>query len=164
MSPTHEANPKTFNFRHLHPQILLGTASDRYAAWIGQICSKDHYEGLITKRSRIIAGKTLIEEVLPVDSVKEFFEHFPVLKIISLFLLLDRRRTPVKSSLSICCLGITGLSGAGSIPYITCPAFWRPFFISTGNLKFDDRVCYSNTRKCLHGTPACFHNLRRIRL
>jgi uncharacterized protein YecE (DUF72 family) len=26
-------------------------------------------------------GKTFIEEVLPVDSVQEYFEHFPVLEI-----------------------------------------------------------------------------------
>jgi hypothetical protein len=69
---------KNFNFLSLHPQILIGTASDRYAGWLGQIYSHDRYRGRITKRTKIIAGKSFIEEVLPVDSVEEYFEHFPV--------------------------------------------------------------------------------------
>jgi uncharacterized protein YecE (DUF72 family) len=72
---------ENFNFHPLHPQILIGTASDRYAGWLGQIYSPDRYPGRITQRSKIIAGKTFIEEVLPVDSVEEYFEHFPVLEI-----------------------------------------------------------------------------------
>ena len=59
----------------------MGTASDRYAGWIGQIYSNDRYEGRITKRTKIIGGKSFMEEVLPVDSVKEYFEHFSVLEI-----------------------------------------------------------------------------------
>ena len=35
-----EPRIKEFRFRHLHPNILIGTASDRYAGWIGQIYSK----------------------------------------------------------------------------------------------------------------------------
>jgi len=99
MSPTLEANPQTFHFRNLHPQIILGTASDRYSGWIGQIYSKDRYEGRITKRARIIAGKTFIEEVLPVDSSKEYFEHFPVLEIDFTFyrLLLDQDGQPTQN-------------------------------------------------------------------
>jgi hypothetical protein len=72
---------ENFNFFNLHPQVFLGAASDRYAGWIGQIYSADGYTGRITQRSKIIAGKTFIEEVLPVDSVEEYFEHFPVLEI-----------------------------------------------------------------------------------
>jgi uncharacterized protein YecE (DUF72 family) len=96
MSPTLEANPQTFHFRNLHPQILLGTASDRYSGWIGQIYSKDHYTGRITKRTKVITGKAFIEEVLPVDSSKEYFEHFPVLEIDFTFyrLLLDQDGQP----------------------------------------------------------------------
>ena len=41
--------PKTylesFHFRNLHPKVLIGTASDRYAGWIGQIYSQDRYAG-----------------------------------------------------------------------------------------------------------------------
>ena len=81
MSATSETNPQTFNFRNLHPQVLIGTASDRYAGWIGQIYCPDRYTGRITKRTKIIAGKTFIEEVLPIDSVEEYFHHFQVLEI-----------------------------------------------------------------------------------
>lgn len=73
--------PKTFHFRNLHPQIFIGTASDRYAGWIAQIYSQDRYKGRITKRTKIIDGRSFTEEVLPVDSMGEYFDHFPVLKI-----------------------------------------------------------------------------------
>src|SRR5450759_1272492 len=77
-----KTNLKPFHFRNIHPLISIGTASDRYAGWIGQIYSQDRYEGRITKRTKIISGKTFVEEVLPVDSVEEYFEHFPVLSLI----------------------------------------------------------------------------------
>jgi uncharacterized protein YecE (DUF72 family) len=90
---------ETFKFRSLHPQILIGTASDRYAGWIGQIYSPDRYQGRITKRTKVIAGKSFIEEVLPVDSVKEYFKHFPVLEIDFTFyrLLLDQQGQPTQN-------------------------------------------------------------------
>src|SRR4030065_2905903 len=72
---------ENFNFRSLHPQVFIGTASDRYAAWIGQIYSQDRYAGRITKRTKIVGGNTFVEEVLPVDSVEEYFTHFQVLEI-----------------------------------------------------------------------------------
>ncbi len=99
MSPPPEANLQTFNFRSLHPQLLIGIASDRYSGWIGQIYSPDRYTGRITKRTKIIAGKTFIEEVLPVDSVEEYFEHFPVLEIDFTFyrLLLDENGQPTQN-------------------------------------------------------------------
>jgi uncharacterized protein YecE (DUF72 family) len=81
MSECPKTNPEKFYFRNLHPQVFLGTASDRYAGWLGQIYSEEHYRGRITTRTKIIAGKSFIEEVLPVDSVEEYFEHFPVLEI-----------------------------------------------------------------------------------
>jgi hypothetical protein len=70
-----------FTFRNLHPKILIGTASDRYAGWINQIYSPSRYKNRITKRTKIIAGKSYTEEVLPVDSVEEYFQHFSVLEI-----------------------------------------------------------------------------------
>ena len=70
-----------FNFRDLHPQLLIGTASDRYAGWIGQIYSQERYEGRATKRTKIVAGRSFVEEVLPVASVEEYFSHFSVLEI-----------------------------------------------------------------------------------
>jgi uncharacterized protein YecE (DUF72 family) len=81
MSEGPKTNPEKFYFRNLHPQVFLGTASDRYAGWLGQIYSQECYQGRITNRTKIIAGKSFIEEVLPVDSVEEYFEHFPVLEI-----------------------------------------------------------------------------------
>ena len=72
---------QSFHFRNLHPQILIGTASDRYAGWLNQIYTPSRYKNRITKRTKIIAGQSFIEEVLPVDSVEEYFEHFSVLEI-----------------------------------------------------------------------------------
>jgi uncharacterized protein YecE (DUF72 family) len=90
---------KAFQFRGIHPQLFIGTASDRYAGWIGQIYSKDRYEGRISKRTKIIAGKSFVEEVLPVDSVEEYFEHFPVLEIDFTFYrpLLDHAAQPTQN-------------------------------------------------------------------
>jgi len=72
-------DPDRFLFRDLHPQIKIGTASDRYAGWIGQVYSEGKYK--ITSRSKSLGGKSFKEEVLPVESVKEYFEHFSVLEI-----------------------------------------------------------------------------------
>ena len=36
-----QASLDRFRFRDLHPNILVGMASDRYAGWIGQIYSED---------------------------------------------------------------------------------------------------------------------------
>jgi uncharacterized protein YecE (DUF72 family) len=59
----------------------LGTASDRYAGWLGQIYSQERYAGRITRRTNTVGGKSFVEGVLPVDSVREYFEHFRVLEI-----------------------------------------------------------------------------------
>ena len=87
---------RPFPERPLHIQVLMGTASDRYSGWIGQIYSKDRYIGRITKRTRIIAGRTFIDEVLPVDSVGEHFGHFSVLEVDFTFyrLLIDQNGQP----------------------------------------------------------------------
>ena len=39
-----------FKFRGLHPDVFIGTASDRYAGWIGQIYSAERYGDRITRR------------------------------------------------------------------------------------------------------------------
>lgn len=91
-------DPETFHFRRLHPLVSIGTASDRYAGWIGQIYTPERYAGLLTRRSRTVGGRTFVEEVLPVESLTEYFEHFPVLELDFIFyrLLLeeDGRPTP----------------------------------------------------------------------
>jgi uncharacterized protein YecE (DUF72 family) len=78
------ANPQdlaTFHFRELHPDIFMGTTSDRYAGWLGQIYTRERYSGRITRRTNVVGGKKFIAEVLPVDSVEEYFDHFRVLEI-----------------------------------------------------------------------------------
>lgn len=81
MTPWDTFNPDKFEFRGLHPKVRPGTASDRYSGWIGQIYTADRYTGRITKRSHTVGGKSFVENVLPVDSVGEYFEHFRVLEI-----------------------------------------------------------------------------------
>jgi uncharacterized protein YecE (DUF72 family) len=88
-----------FFFRSLHPHISLGTASDRYAGWIGQIYSKEKYDKRISRRSKVIKGKTFSERTLPVDSLEEYFKHFSVLEIDYTFyrLLLDDKGKPTQN-------------------------------------------------------------------
>jgi uncharacterized protein YecE (DUF72 family) len=85
-----------FMFRGLHPMVFLGTASDRYAGWIGQIYPEGIYSGKITRRSKTVGEQTVTEEVLPVESVKEYFRHFAVLELDFTFysLLLDKDLKP----------------------------------------------------------------------
>lgn len=72
---------ETFHFRGLHPSVCLGTASDRYAGWIGQIYSPGRYESRISRRTKTLGEKSFVEQVLPVESVAEYFEHFSVLEL-----------------------------------------------------------------------------------
>ncbi len=81
MAKTTESRAKGFLFRELSQNILVGTASDRYAGWIGQIYSAGRYEKGITRRSHKVGDKIFNEETLPVESVAEYFEHFPLLEI-----------------------------------------------------------------------------------
>ena len=85
-----------FMFRELHSGVLLGTASDRYAGWLGQIYSKERFGGKTSKRSKTVGGQTLTEELLPVESVQEYFQHFSVLELDFTFysLLLDDHSNP----------------------------------------------------------------------
>lgn len=71
----------SFYFRDLHPDVFMGTASDRYVGWVGQIYSFRRYADRITRRSNRVGGKSFVEEVLPVESVKEYFQHFRVLEL-----------------------------------------------------------------------------------
>jgi uncharacterized protein YecE (DUF72 family) len=72
---------QAFMFRNLHPGVCLGTASDRYAGWLGQIYSTKRFGGKISKRSKTVGGKTVTEELLPVESVQEYFQHFSILEL-----------------------------------------------------------------------------------
>ena len=88
-----------FQFRGLHPKLRLGTASDRYAGWIGQIYTRERYRDRTSRRRNTVGGKSFLEEVLPVDSVEEYFEHFQVLEIDYTFYspLLDKNRNPTQN-------------------------------------------------------------------
>ena len=55
-----------FQFRDLHPDLFIGTASDRYAGWMGQIYAQERFGRNITRRSKKIGDKTYADEVLPV--------------------------------------------------------------------------------------------------
>jgi uncharacterized protein YecE (DUF72 family) len=59
----------------------MGTASDRYAGWIGQVYSPDRYINRIRSRQNRVGGRSFVEQVLPVESVQEYFEHFGVLEL-----------------------------------------------------------------------------------
>ena len=94
-----------FQFRNLHPNVFMGTASDRYAGWIGQIYSGERYANKISRRSKRIGGKTFVEEVLPVESVEEYFRHFRVLVAVTRRPLPDsgcRRTSPGFRPFRIC--------------------------------------------------------------
>lgn len=68
------------DLRAIHPNLRLGTASDRYAGWIGQIYPET-YRDDISSRSRKLKGRNFQERTLPVDSVKYYFQHFEVLEL-----------------------------------------------------------------------------------
>ena len=72
---------KRYQFRGLHPNIFIGMASDRYAGWIGQVYSEGRYAQGMTRRTHKVGERSFVEEVLPVESVEEYFEHFPTLEI-----------------------------------------------------------------------------------
>lgn len=69
-----------FVFHGVHPKLLFGTASDRYAGWIGQIYS-DKWTSHVRKRGRNLGGQRFEERTVPVASAEEYFEHFNVLEI-----------------------------------------------------------------------------------
>jgi uncharacterized protein YecE (DUF72 family) len=85
-----------FMFREIHPGVSMGTASDRYAGWLGQIYSPERFGGKISKRSKTVGNRTVTEELLPVESVQEYFQHFSILELDFTFysLLLDDHSNP----------------------------------------------------------------------
>lgn len=99
MHPLVKSDLGKFHFRQIHPLVRIGTASDRYAGWLGQIYSEERYRGRISRRTKVVGERSLVEEVLPVDSVVEYFEHFPVLEIDFTFYrpLLDQSGKPTQN-------------------------------------------------------------------
>ena len=99
MAGRDKVNPNEYLFRGVHSNILFGMASDRYTGWMGEIYSADRYANRITERKHTVGGKAFTERVLPVESVREYFEHFPVLEIDYTFyrLLLDDKGNPTQN-------------------------------------------------------------------
>jgi hypothetical protein len=99
MKLTLKERKENFLFKNIHPHLSIGTTSDRYAGWMGQIYSEEKYLGRITRRTTSVGGKTFTEEVLPVDSVIEYYDHFSVLEIDFTFYrpLVDRKGTPTQN-------------------------------------------------------------------
>ena len=60
-STTNPFNLPTFRFRDIHPKISIGTASDRYAGWIGQIYTKERYHRRIARRTHTAGGNPLLK-------------------------------------------------------------------------------------------------------
>jgi uncharacterized protein YecE (DUF72 family) len=75
------ADPARYRFRDLDPRVRLGTASDRYAGWLGQIYSPERFAHRVTRRTKTLGRRRFTEEVLPVECAGEYFEHFPVLEL-----------------------------------------------------------------------------------
>jgi uncharacterized protein YecE (DUF72 family) len=69
-----------YDFRGVRPGARFGTASDRYAGWIGQVYPA-RYATKTEGRTRTLGGETFREEKVPVASVRDYFEHFEVLEL-----------------------------------------------------------------------------------
>ena len=71
---------RPFDFTKIHPQVRFGTASDRYAGWIGQIYDQSWASKVKTRRKKL-GGRSFKEGVVPTEAVKEYFEHFSILEL-----------------------------------------------------------------------------------
>jgi len=92
-------NIQAFLFRGLHPQVWVGTASDRYAGWLGQIYSLERYASRLSRRTKLLGNHSLTEELVPIESVREYFQHFRVLELDFTFYrpLLDEQKSPTQN-------------------------------------------------------------------
>ena len=78
---TQREDVAAYRFHDVHPHVRFGTASDRYAGWLGQIYPEDKYAGRIKSRKRKLGKETFEERTLPIESVQDYFEHFSVLEL-----------------------------------------------------------------------------------
>jgi hypothetical protein len=99
MDMSEKLDLQEFKFHGLHPNIVIGTASDRYAGWLGQIYSANRYSNRIIVRKHTVGGRSFTEKVLPIEIVQEYFEHFPLLEIDYTFyrLLLNNSGKPTQN-------------------------------------------------------------------
>ena len=70
-----------YDFRAFRPHVRFGTASNRYGGWIGQIYPPEQYADRVSTRSRKMGGETFTERRVPIESVRDYFEHFEVLEL-----------------------------------------------------------------------------------
>ncbi|HMB93331.1 MAG TPA: DUF72 domain-containing protein [Rhodothermales bacterium] len=70
-----------YQFHEVHPHLRFGTASDRYAGWLGQIYPEERWAGEVTTRKKRLGKETFEERLLPIESVQDYFAHFGVLEI-----------------------------------------------------------------------------------
>ena len=79
------AEADRFDVRRVHPALRFGSASDRYAAWLGQVYPLDVWGDRVTTRKKRVGGESLEERLLPVESVEDYFLHFGVLEVDSTY-------------------------------------------------------------------------------
>jgi uncharacterized protein YecE (DUF72 family) len=72
-------NPR-FDFHGLSENLRFGTASDRYAGWLGQVYSP-RLENEVTSRRKKLGKNSFEERLVPVSSTADFFNHFDVLEV-----------------------------------------------------------------------------------
>lgn len=70
-----------YDFRRIHANVRFGTASDRYAGWLGQIYPEADYADRLSSRNRTLQGQTFEERQVPIASVEAYFQHFEVLEL-----------------------------------------------------------------------------------
>lgn len=70
-----------YAFAGVHPLLAFGTASDRYAAWIGQIYPAERWANRVQTRTKRLGTRTFEERLLPVASVEDYFAHFQTLEL-----------------------------------------------------------------------------------
>ena len=75
------AEVDAFDFRRVHPSLRFGTASDRYAGWLGQVYPREAWEDRVSKRAKRLGGQTYEERTLPVESTADYFRHFSVVEL-----------------------------------------------------------------------------------
>lgn len=75
------AEADRYDLRRIHERLSFGSASDRYAAWIGQVYPRDVWAGEVTTRSKRVGNESFEERLLPIASVEDYFLHLDTLEI-----------------------------------------------------------------------------------
>lgn len=70
-----------YDVRRIHPLLRYATASDRYAAWIGQVYPRERWAGEVQTRRKRVGRETFEERLLPIASAEDYFEHFGSLEL-----------------------------------------------------------------------------------